>query len=100
MTSTIEVPEIVALCRDDEEQAVGWAMIIPQTNKVVAYVPGRTGTGSELLSAYFSPDGADRILTYARIYPVPDWPSPDSAPRARCCPTCTCAVITALTARG
>ncbi|MGQ0775710.1 MAG: hypothetical protein ACT4NY_15045 [Pseudonocardiales bacterium] len=100
MTSTIEVPDVVALCRDEEEQAVGWAMIIPQTNKVVAYVPGRNGVGSGLLEVYSSPDGADRMLTYIRIYPVPDWPTPDSAPRARCCPTCTCDVVTELTARG
>ncbi|MGQ0774608.1 MAG: hypothetical protein ACT4NY_09350 [Pseudonocardiales bacterium] len=100
MSGTIEVPEIVALCRDDEEQAIGWAMIIPQTNKVVAYVPGRTGIGSGLLGVYSSPEGADRILTCTRIYPVPDWPDPDNPPRTRCCPTCTCAVITELTTRG
>lgn len=49
MTSTIEVPEIVALCRDDEEHVVGWTMVLPQTNKVVAHVPDRTGFGTGLL---------------------------------------------------
>lgn len=68
MSGTIEVPQIVALCRNDEKQAVGWTMILPQTIKMIAYVPDHTGTSSEQANAYSSPDSTDRILTHTDVY--------------------------------
>ncbi|MGH3931724.1 MAG: hypothetical protein ACRDTF_17325 [Pseudonocardiaceae bacterium] len=100
MTSTIEVPEIVALCRDDETPVAGWAMVLPQTKKVVAYVLDHTSIGIGLPEIYSSPEDADRIFGYARLYPVPNWPTSAEAPPSRCCPTCNCAVVAELTARG
>jgi len=70
-----KTPEVIALCRQDEEgedQLAGWAMVIPETEKVVAYVPDSTGAGTGLLNMFSSLDGADRVLSYAGIYAVTD----------------------------
>ncbi|MGH3916327.1 MAG: hypothetical protein ACRDTC_23400 [Pseudonocardiaceae bacterium] len=54
----------------------------------------------EVPEIYSSPEDAHRILTYARIYPVPNWPTSAEARPSRCCPTCSCAVVAEITARG
>ena len=79
-----KTPEVIALCRldeDGEDQLAGWAMVIPETEKVVAYVPGRTGVGTGLLNTYSSLDSAALILSYADLYPVTDLPELRGAPR-------------------
>jgi hypothetical protein len=79
-----QTPDLVALCRQDEDgedQLAGWAMVLPETEKVVAYVPGRTGVGTGLLNAFSSWDSADRILSYAGLYPVTDLSTLPGAPR-------------------
>ncbi|MGH3720301.1 MAG: hypothetical protein ACRDRI_15940 [Pseudonocardiaceae bacterium] len=81
MTSkTAEVPEVIALYREDEDededgtddQPAGWAMVIPETGKVVIYVAGSTGVGSGLVNAFASPHTADRVLSHMGIYPAAD----------------------------
>ncbi len=48
-----QTPEVIALYRLDEDgddQPAGWAMVLPETEKVVAYVPARTDVGTGLLN--------------------------------------------------
>jgi hypothetical protein len=77
-------PELIALCQEDEngeDELAGWAMVLPETEKVVAYVPGRDGVGTGLLNTFSSLDSAGLILSYAGIYPVTDLPAPLGASR-------------------
>jgi hypothetical protein len=79
-----KTPEVIALCRleeDGEDQLAGWAMVLPETEKVVAYVPDRTGVGTGLLNAFSSLDSADWILSYAGLYRVTDLSTLPGAPR-------------------
>jgi hypothetical protein len=72
---TAGVPEVIALYREDEDgsdQLAGWAMVIPGTEKVVAYVPPSTGVGTGLVNAFASLLSAGRILSHMGIYPVAD----------------------------
>ncbi len=78
-----QTPELIALCQldeDGEDQLAGWMMVLPETEKVVAYVPS-TGVGTGLLNAFSSWDFANRVLGYAGLYPVADVPEPPGAPR-------------------
>ncbi len=78
-----QTPELIALCRLDEagqDQLAGWAMVLPETEKVVVYVPG-TGVGTGLLNTFSSLDFAALMLSYADLYPVTDVPEPPGAPR-------------------
>ncbi|MGH3770256.1 MAG: hypothetical protein ACRDRW_02465 [Pseudonocardiaceae bacterium] len=76
MTSkTAGVPEVIALYREDEDgndELAGWAMVLPETEKVVAYIPPSTGVGIGLVNAFTSLRSADRILSYMGIYPITD----------------------------
>lgn len=77
-------PQVIALCRLDEagsDQLAGWGMVLPETEKVVAYVPSRTATSTGLLETYSSLDAADRMLSYAGLYPVTDLSTLPGAPR-------------------
>jgi hypothetical protein len=77
-------PEIVALCREDEdgeEQLAGWAMVFPETEKVVAYLPG-TGVDTRLLNTFSSIDSAALTLSYLDVYPAAAWPELPSGPPA------------------
>ncbi len=69
-----DLPELVALCREagDGEELAGWAMVIPETGKVVAYVQDRNGVDTGLASMYSSLDSAERLLSYADLYVEPD----------------------------
>jgi hypothetical protein len=81
---TAQVPELVALCQEDEdgeEQIAGWAMVF--ADRVVGYVPDPTGVWD---SSYTFPslDSAKCILGYARIYPVTNLTTlPDDPPAPR-----------------
>ncbi|MGH3835050.1 MAG: hypothetical protein ACRDSF_05025 [Pseudonocardiaceae bacterium] len=64
-----DLPELVALCREDEdgeEQVAGWAMVL--TDHVVGYVPDRSGVGAATYT-FESLDSAEWILGYSGIYP-------------------------------
>lgn len=77
-------PEVIALCRlgeDGEDQLAGWAMVLPETEKVVAYVQSRTGVGTAMLTTFASLDSAALILSYADLYPATDVPELHEAPR-------------------
>jgi len=68
-------PELVALCREDEdgeEQVAGWAMVL--ADQVVGYVPDRTGAGAAVYT-FESLDSAEWILGYSGIYPLRQWGS-------------------------
>lgn len=69
-----KVPRVIALYREDEDggedQPAGWAMVLPETEKVVVYVSGSTGSG--LVNAFASPCLAARVLSYMDVYPVTD----------------------------
>lgn len=72
---TTEVPQVIPLYREEEDgddQLAGWAMVLPGTEKVVAYVPGSTGVGPALLNAFSSLSSASWILSYMDLYPVTD----------------------------
>ncbi len=76
-------PEVIALCQlgeDGADQLAGWAMVLPETEKVVAYVPDDTGIGTGMLTAFCSLDSAALILSYADLYPVADLPARPGAP--------------------
>lgn len=78
-----QTPELIALCRldeDGEEQLAGWAMVLPETERVVAYVPG-TGVGTGMLNAFSSLHSAALVLSFADLYPVADVPELPGAPR-------------------
>lgn len=63
-------PELVALCRQDEdgrEEIAGWAMVF--ADQVVGYVPSRSGTGGASYS-FASLESAEWLLGYSDIYPV------------------------------
>lgn len=62
-------PELVALCREDEdgaEQVAGWAMVL--ADHVVGYVPDRSGAGAAAYD-FESLEAAEWLLGYAGIYP-------------------------------
>lgn len=66
-------PQLVALCEwddDDEEQVVGWAMVLP--DQVVGYIPGPEGGGGASTYTFASLDSAELILSYSGTYPVTD----------------------------
>jgi hypothetical protein len=63
-------PELVALCRENEdggEQVAGWAMVL--ADRVVGYVPDRKGLGAGAYT-FESLDSAEWILGYSGIFPV------------------------------
>jgi len=67
-----QTPELVALCRDDEDgeqQVAGWAMVL--ADRVMCFVPDRVGVGAATYD-FESLESADRMLSYAGIYPVAD----------------------------
>jgi hypothetical protein len=62
-------PELVALCReneDGEELVAGWAMVL--ADRVVGYVPDRDGFGARAYT-FESLDSAECILGYSGLYP-------------------------------
>ncbi|MGH3830347.1 MAG: hypothetical protein ACRDRS_07815 [Pseudonocardiaceae bacterium] len=71
-----QTPKLLPLYREDEDgtddQLTGWAMVLPETEKVVAYVCDSTGVGTGSVNAFASLRSACRILSYRGIYPVPD----------------------------
>ena len=56
-------------------------MVLPETEKIVAYVADRTGVGTGLLNAFSSWDSAGLMLSYAGLYPVADLSTLPGAPR-------------------
>jgi hypothetical protein len=80
-----QTPELIALCRldeDGEDQLAGWAMVLPETEKVVAYVPDHTGVGAGgLLNTFSSLESAGLMLSYSDLYPATDLATPPRAPR-------------------
>ena len=73
-------PELVALCREDEdgkEQVAGWAMVL--ADHVVGYVPDRAGVGAASYT-FESLDSAEWILGYSDIYLVTDLSALPGAP--------------------
>lgn len=65
-------PELVALCREDEdgeERVAGWAMVL--ADQVVGYIPDRIGAGAATYT-FESLDSAEWILGYSGIYPARD----------------------------
>ncbi|MGH3871717.1 MAG: hypothetical protein ACRDSR_09415 [Pseudonocardiaceae bacterium] len=67
-----KLPELVALCREDEdgeEQVAGWAMVL--TDRVVGCIPDRAGDAAYTFQ-FQSLDSTAQILGYSGIYPVED----------------------------
>jgi hypothetical protein len=75
-----QTPELIALYRiaedGEEDQLAGWAMVLPDTENVVAYVPGTDDVNTGLLQEFRSRDSAAFMLSYADLYPVGDWSEP------------------------
>jgi hypothetical protein len=93
MTSPIEThelprydpPELVALCREDEDggdELAGWVMVLPEA--AVAYLPDPNGRGA-LLSEFSSMTSASRVLDYTGVYPVRIAPMMPGAPKTLSC---------------
>lgn len=74
MDKTTETPTVIPLCWEVEdgtdEELAGWAMMIPETTKVIAYVPASTGVDTPMLNEFASLSCASRILSYMGIYPL------------------------------
>ncbi|HEV7451499.1 MAG TPA: hypothetical protein VGO16_08940 [Pseudonocardiaceae bacterium] len=76
-----QTPEVIALCRldeDGEQQVAGWAMVL--ADRVVGYVPDRAGVGAATYD-FESLDSAEWILGYVGLYPVTDLSTLPGAPR-------------------
>lgn len=74
-------PAVVALCReadDGGEQLAGWLMVL--TDRAVAYVPGRNGSGA-LLGTFSSLTSAERLLGHGGLYVVEAASTDDAADR-------------------
>lgn len=79
-----KTPTVIPLYREDEDRAAGWAMVLPGTGKVIAYVSPGTGVGTGSVSMFSALGSAERILDYMGSYLVPDLstrPSDLPAPR-------------------